>query len=126
MINLCIHVFYHQFNNIDALQCVVVAYYNNLAIGCGAIKNFNETAQEVKRMYVRKEFRGQGIAVEILQNLENWALALDFNKCVLETGIHQADAITLYLKCNYSKTHNYGQYQGIATSICFEKVLKPD
>ena len=84
------------------------------------------TIIESKRMYVRKEFRGQGIAVEILQNLENWALALDFNKCVLETGIHQADAITLYLKCNYSKTHNYGQYQGIATSICFEKVLKPD
>lgn len=117
------HAFYHQFNKIDALQHVVVAYFNNQAVGCGAIKDFNNSTQEVKRMYVRKEFRGQGIAIEILQNLENWAFALGFKKCVLETGIHQPEAIALYLKCEYFKTSNYGQYQGVESSICFEKEL---
>jgi len=117
------HAFYHQFNGIDNLNHVVVAYKNNEPIGCGAIKPFNSKSMEVKRMFVPGTFRGLGIATKILNHLEVWALELGYGTCVLETGKKQIEAIALYKKCNYKIIPNYGQYKGIENSICFEKIL---
>ncbi|MGB5499367.1 MAG: GNAT family N-acetyltransferase, partial [Maribacter sp.] len=49
---------------------------------------------------------------------------LSYEKCVLETGKRQPEAIQLYTKSGYKIIPNYGQYKGIANSICFEKILK--
>jgi len=117
------HAFYSQFNKIDHLKFVLVAYENDLAVGCGAIKNYETNAMEVKRMYVLPEYRGKGIATKILVELEKWALELDMNKCVLETGKRQPDAIALYKKNGYNEMPNYGQYTNIENSVCFEKYL---
>lgn len=64
------HGFYNQFNKIDAIQYVVVAYENGNPVGCGAIKEYNPSIMEVKRMYVALEHRGKGIAGIILSCLE--------------------------------------------------------
>ena len=118
------HSFYSQFNKIDKIKYVVVAYEDNKAIGCGAIKQFNENAMEIKRMYVYPEYRGNSIASKVLTELETWAKELVFKKCVLETGKRQQEAIQLYKKNEYKIIPNYGQYIGIENSICFEKELK--
>jgi GNAT superfamily N-acetyltransferase len=119
------HPFYDQFNKLDSIKYAVVAYDENHApVGCGAIKQFSPKVMEVKRMYVAKENRGQGIAAEILRMLEIWALELGNRKCILETGIHQPEAISLYKKSGYTFIDNYGQYAGVANSVCFEKLLK--
>lgn len=117
------HAFYHQFNGIVNLNHVVVAYKNEQAIGCGAIKPFNDSAMEVKRMFVPESARGLGIATKVLKELEVWAKDLGYKKCVLETGKKQVEAIALYKKCNYNIIPNYGQYKGVENSICFEKQL---
>lgn len=117
------HDFYHQFNKIDNLNYCIVAYSNDMPVGCGAIKPFDAQAVEVKRMYVLPEHRGKGIAVNILQNLEHWVTELQYKKCVLETGLKQPEAIALYKKSGYQITENYGQYVGIENSVCFEKQL---
>ena len=65
--------FYSQYNNIDVLKHTVVAYKNDIAIGIGAFKKFNNEAVEVKRMYVRHENRRDGVAIKILTELELWA-----------------------------------------------------
>lgn len=118
------HDFYHQFNKVDAIKHVVVAYSNNKAIGCGAIKEFNTTATEVKRMYVLPDFRGKGIAGKVLAGLEKWAAELGYTHCVLETGKKQPEAIALYKKSGYEIIENYGQYTGVENSVCFEKQLR--
>ncbi|MEZ4795976.1 MAG: GNAT family N-acetyltransferase [Flavobacteriaceae bacterium] len=117
------HAFYHQFNGIANLNHVVVAYKNEQAIGCGAIKPINDSAMEVKRMFVPESARGLGIATKVLKELEVWAKDLGYKKCILETGKKQVEAIALYKKCNYNIIPNYGQYQGVENSICFEKQL---
>lgn len=117
------HAFYHQFNGITNLNFVIVAYKNEQAIGCGAIKPFDDLAMEVKRMFVPESARGLGIATTILNELESWAADMGYKKCVLETGKKQIEAIALYKKCNYQIIPNYGQYEGIENSICFEKQL---
>lgn len=117
------HAYYHQFNTIDKLKQVVVAYENNTAVGCGAIKPFGVDAMEVKRMYVSPAHRGKGIAAAILTELEAWAAELGFTRCVLETGKKQPEAMTLYQKSGYQVIPNYGKYVGVENSVCFEKVV---
>ncbi len=117
------HDFYNQFNNIDVLKHVVVAYENKTPVGCGAIKKLNDSAVEVKRMFVIEKYRNKGIAQKILTELELWAAILDYKKCVLETGKRQKEAVQFYHKCNYKVIPNYGQYKGMKNSICFEKTV---
>lgn len=117
------HSFYSQFNSISAIRHALVAYVGELPVGCGAIKHFNDKAMEVKRMYLLPEFRGKGIASLILAELEKWAGELQYEKCMLETGTRQPEAIALYEKNGYSRIANYGQYAGVENSRCFEKIL---
>jgi len=118
------HSFYNQFNKIDRIKYVVIAYENNTSLGCGAIKEYDPSAMEVKRMYVSPESRGKGIASQILGELEKWAKEMNYAKCILETGKKQPEAIRLYEKNGYKITPNYGQYTGIENSVCFEKALR--
>ncbi len=118
------HTYYHQFNQLDQIRFAIVAYEDGVPIGCGAIKQFDGHSMEVKRMFVLPENRGQGIASCMLDELEKWTAELGFKKCVLETGKNQPEAIELYKKHGYMIIPNYGQYDGIENSICFEKLLK--
>lgn len=117
------HSFYAQYNKIDKIKNVVVAYENNIAVGCGAIKEYEPGTMEVKRMFVKDKYRNKGIATIVLLELEKWSRELGYSKCILETGIKQPEAIRLYTKNNYSVIPNYGQYAGVDNSVCMEKVL---
>jgi GNAT superfamily N-acetyltransferase len=115
------HQFYIQFNKTDEIRYVIVAYENSKAVACGAIKKYDENTMEVKRMFTSTESRGKGLASRILKELQNWAQEMDYTKLILETGIRQKEAISLYTKTNFILIPNYGQYEGMETSICFEK-----
>lgn len=117
------HTFYDQFNSIEKLKYVVVAYEEDLIVGCGAIKEFDSTSMEVKRMFVQPSFRGRGLAKKILKELEQWASELGFRKCILETGKRMQDAVSLYESCGYLSIPNYGPYIEMDNSVCFEKVI---
>lgn len=117
------HSFYAQFNKIDLIKHAIVAYENETPIACGAIKEYSPVIMEVKRMYVSENKRGQGFASTILKELENWAAELNYKKCILETGKKQPEAIALYQKSNYKIIPNYGQYENVENSVCFEKIL---
>ena len=117
------HSFYVQYNKIDKINHVIIAYENELPIACGAIKQFSENTMEVKRMYILAPYRGKGVASEVLNELEKWAAEMTYSHCVLETGVRQPDAIRLYEKNGYLPIPNYGQYAGVENSRCFEKAL---
>jgi putative acetyltransferase len=117
------HSFYAQFNKIDNIKHAIVAYENERPVGCGAIKEYSPDTMEVKRMYTSPENRGKGIASSVLSDLERWASELSYEKCVLETGKRQPEAIALYKKRGYQVIPNYGQYADVEDSVCFEKKL---
>ncbi len=117
------HAFFDQYNKIVNIKHVVLVYENELAVGCGAIKEYEAGVLEIKRMFVPIAHRGKGIATLVLKELEKWALELGYNKCILETGIKQPEAIGLYKKNNFQQIKNYGQYLNVASSVCFEKSL---
>ena len=117
-------VFYNQFNKLDKIKHVIVAYENGNPVGCGAIKEYSDDTMEIKRMYTSLNLRGRGIASQVLSELEKWAMELYYTKCILETGKRQPEAIALYTKNGYVIIPNYGQYEKIENSVCFEKALK--
>jgi GNAT superfamily N-acetyltransferase len=118
------HAFYSQYNTIQHIRHAIVVYDNNVPIGCGAIKEYDKQSVEVKRMYTLPAYRGSGVAMAALTELEQWAADLGYQRCVLETGKRQPEAIALYKKSGYQIISNYGQYAGIDNSVCFEKQLK--
>lgn len=117
------HAFYAQFNKIDQIQHVIVAYLDSEAVGCGAFKPYGEDGVEIKRMFVQPAARGQRIAEQVLTALEAWAREVGAVRCVLETGYKQPEAIRLYQRCGYERIPNYGQYAGVENSLCLQKLL---
>lgn len=118
------HSFYSQFNKVDKIKYVVVAYEDETPVGCGAIKEYDASSMEIKRMFVTPDGRSKGIATTVLIELENWARELSCTKCILETGKKQPEAIRLYTKNGYQPIPNYGQYADVENSLCFEKDLQ--
>lgn len=116
--------FYEQFNKSDSIKYAVVIYQTGIAVGCGALRPYTNDKIEVKRMYVPLEHRSKGLATLVLKELEKWAIELGFHHLILETGIRQPEAIRLYTKNGYNSIPNYGQYEGVSSSVCFEKHLK--
>jgi len=115
---------YDKYNMIDYIETVVIAYFDDIAAGCGCFKNYDEKTIEIKRMFVKPEFRGKGISKMILKELENWGRQLGYTKAILETGNRQTEAIGLYEKNGYMRIKNFGQYANMPLSICMEKILQ--
>jgi len=115
--------FFAQYNQIY-LDNVLIYYADGQAVGCGAFKPYEGDIAEIKRMFVVPEQRGKGIASAIVNELEQWAKATGFNFCILETSNKLTSAIALYHRSGYAVIPNYGQYQGIASSVCMKKSIK--
>ncbi len=116
--------FYAQYNKIDALKNVVVYYEGKIAVGCGAFKSFDKLSVEIKRMFVKPDFRGKGFGAAILSELESWAAEMNFSESVLETGHTNPEAKKLYQKNGYTIIPNFGQYIGVENSVCMKKRIK--
>ncbi|MBE9466445.1 GNAT family N-acetyltransferase [Dyadobacter subterraneus] len=114
---------YEEYNRITGLPTVVLAYEDEEPIGCGCFKIFNDKAVEIKRMFIKENQRGKGVASSILAALEIWAKELGYEEAVLETGKGQPNAINLYKKYGYQITENYNQYDDLEISVCLKKVL---
>lgn len=118
-----VHQFLAQFNKLDSIKHVIIAYIEGKPAGSGAIKAYAEDVAEIKRMFVHPDFRGQGVAKTILAALEDWARELNYKSVILETGIKQPEAIALYRSSKYKQIPNFGQYAGVDICLCFEKEL---
>ncbi len=88
---------------------------------CGGIKLFGDEYGEVKRMYVRQEYRGRGLAKALLDQLAEHAQSQGVTVLRLETGIHQTEAIGLYERWGFSRIAPFGEYKPDPLSVFFEK-----
>ncbi|MCZ8090109.1 GNAT family N-acetyltransferase [Flavobacterium sp.] len=115
--------FFAQYNQIY-IDNVIVCYEDEIAVGCGAFKEYEPTVAEIKRMFVLPEKRGKGIASTVLNALEIWAKENGFQHAILETSNQLTNAISLYQKSGYEVIPNYGQYIDVESSVCMKKILK--
>jgi GNAT superfamily N-acetyltransferase len=93
------------------------------AVGCAGVRRIDDATAELKRMYVRPQARGRGIAKQLLAACEREARALGYGQLWLETGTMQPEAVTLYLTSGYEPIPAFGQYAGQSLSIHLGRAL---
>ena len=104
----------------EGVACFVIRH-NGMPAGCGGIKLFGTEYGEIKRIYVRPEFRGLGLGTRMLEHLADYARSQGMGLLRLETGIYQHDAIGLYEGLGYKRIPPFGDYGKDPLSIFFEK-----
>ncbi len=92
-------------------------------MGCGGLRQRDDTEAEIKRMFVAPEHRGSGVSTAILQRLEQYGREQGWARLVLETGDQQPDAIRFYTREGYERIPNFGYYADSSYSLCFAKPL---
>lgn len=97
-----------------------VTRYEGQLAGCGGIKMFGSEYGEVKRMFVRPEFRGKGLGKAMLRRLAEYARSNDAKLLRLETGIYEVEAIGLYERFGFQRRAPFGEYFEDPLSVYFE------
>ena len=101
----------------------LLAYADGRPVACGALRPIDETAAEVRRMFVNAAARRKGYARLILRELEIRAAGFGYTSLRLETGNRQLSAMALYETLGFRRIAAFGDYINDPTSVCFEKKL---
>lgn len=112
----------------EMLATVLVRVDGEVA-GCGSLREADKYGPgygELKRMYVRPAFRRRGLSRVILVELERIAREQGLARLILETGVRQVEAISLYRSAGYRRIASYGPYATEARSVCYARWLAPD
>jgi GNAT superfamily N-acetyltransferase len=111
--------------SVEKLIAQAVAFFvlrhNGTPAGCGGVQLFGTSYGELKRMYVRAQFRGLGFGKLLLDHLADHARAHGVGLLRLETGIHQAAAISLYERTGFQRIPPFGAYVEDPLSLFYEK-----
>jgi putative acetyltransferase len=111
--------------SVEKLMNQGVAFFvtrcDEVAAGCGGIELFGKEYGEIKRMYVRPQFRGLGLARQMLDHLAAYAQERHVFLLRLETGIHQKEAIALYEGMGFQRIPPFGEYREDPNSRFYEK-----
>lgn len=89
--------------------------------GCGGILLVGREFGELKRMYVRPEFRGRKLGEQLIARLAEHARAHGITTLRLETGTQQRAAIALYERAGFRRIPPFPPYFEDPHSLCFER-----
>lgn len=109
---------YKQFNHVETMDSVAVVYDHAKPVGCGALRKYSGEEAEVKRVFVREEYRGKNIGGMLLENLITQAEKMGFGKLLLETGAFLEASVRLYQRYGFERIENYGAYRDMPESLC--------
>ena len=116
----------------EPLGAFFVGYRDRAPVATGAWRRRSDVevdgtwrTAEIKRMYVAPVARRGGLPRSMLSHLEDTARASGAEAMVLETGIRQPEAITLYVSAGYTPVPGFGFYKEAALSRCFARTLVP-
>jgi len=111
-IDLCFQNFDKEINNLIEMYShpeggLILAYAEAAAIGVVGIRKFENDVCELKRMYVKNEYRGKGIGKELLDSAIKLAGTLNYKAIKLDTLESMKSAIKLYFGRGFVETLPY-------------------
>ena len=114
---------YDRYNLLGDIRDAVVVYIDAVPVAGGAFKLYEDGVAEIKRVFVKRAYRGRGLSKTVMHELETMAAEAGYRRLVLETGRLLAAAQGLYASLGYTVIDNYGPYVNMAESVCMEKIL---
>ena len=96
--------------------------YRGQPVGCGGVQLFGTDYGELKRMYIGPDFRGLGLARQLVDHLAHHAREQGVSVLRLETGVHQHEAIRLYEGMGFRQIPPFGPYRPDPLSLFYERV----
>jgi putative acetyltransferase len=93
---------------------------DGVAAGCGGIKLYEDYG-ELKRMYIRPQYRGLGLGKQMITHLTDYALQHGITILRLETGYNMYDAMGLYERMGFQKISAFGEYRESPYNVFYEK-----
>jgi ribosomal protein S18 acetylase RimI-like enzyme len=101
-----------------------VIRHEGVLVGCGGVQLFGSEYAEIKRMYIRPQFRGMGLAGLMLDHLAEYSRSNGVKLLRLETGVHQHEAIGLYERAGFKLVPPFGDYKPDPNSRFYEKRIE--
>lgn len=102
----------HELNNLPGdysapKGCLLIAYFKDKPAGCVAYKKIGSNICEMKRLYVKDEFRGGKIGEKLVTKLINKARENKYRLMRLDTHPWMNAAQTLYQKFGFLEVERY-------------------
>lgn len=117
---------------VDALTRPEITFFtawrDGALCGCGALRQIDPDAGEVKSMRTRAAFVGQGVGQAVLDEIVRTALGRGYRRLLLETGTGPAfaPAHRLYLRNGFDWCGPFGDYQATGFNVFMARPLRPD
>jgi putative acetyltransferase len=102
----------------------LVARAGGKPVASGALRPLSKNIAEVRRVFVTRAARGNGLAMAMLRELEFHAARFGYETMWLETGNRQFQAVALYEKYGFKRIQPFGQHINDPTSVCFGKSVQ--
>lgn len=80
---------------------------DGIARGCIALRKLSDGKGEVKRLYVRPEYRGNGIATALVERIVEDARNIGYKELYLDTLPELESAVRLYKSFGFEETGQY-------------------
>ncbi|MFX1380402.1 MAG: GNAT family N-acetyltransferase [Promethearchaeota archaeon] len=87
--------------------CLLLAYFEDNLAGCVGLRYFENGICEMKRLYVRPEFRRKKIGLELSKSIINRAKELGYKYIRLDTLPFMKEAINLYISLGFKEIPPY-------------------
>ncbi len=101
----------------------LLAHRDGELVGCAGMRRRSEDDVEVKRMFIRRTYRGRGYSRELLALVEAEARAMGFTRILMESGLAQPEAMGLYESSGYARIPGFGHYRNEPQNRCYARVL---
>ena len=106
------------YNLSESVSDVLIAYSDGKAAGCAGLKKYSDNDVEIKRVWVDPAYRGNHIATEIMNRIEEKARKMNYKRAILQTRPIMTDAVALYERRGYKTIDNYPPYDELEGAVC--------
>ncbi|MBQ5310542.1 MAG: GNAT family N-acetyltransferase [Oscillospiraceae bacterium] len=111
------------YNVSSGVEIVLLVFCGDTPVACSGLKRYSDNDAEIKRVWVEPGYRGDHIATEMMELLEDKAKVSGFSRMILQTREIMTDAVRLYTRLGYERIGNYPPYDKLDGAICFAKKI---
>lgn len=102
--------------------CLLLAKYEGQVAGCVALRELSDGVCEMKRLYVKPQFRGLGIGRALAEAVVEEAQKIGYARMRLDTSPSMQAARALYISLGFKEISPY-RYNPIKGAVFMELML---